>query len=124
MRLFYILLISVLISIVSSAQMCDDIINATSYEECKNYKLPDGTQYCCYFYVDMEYKGDRSVQKRCAALTEEQFRIKDSKIEQTKIDLESRGYKVYDMKIECGQLSHYRNYSQYFLFALILLLLN
>ena len=125
MKVLYSLLIFALIVIVTSIELCGTI-QGSSYDECKSYELPPGKQHCCYLYYSAEKQEKNEENKYCYPASEEEY--KDTKkFEENFIrQMESKGYKVNEIKLDCGQQTPSTSNGQYiqFPFAFLLLFLN
>ena len=131
MKLFTSLLIFALISSTFSAQLCDGSISGSSYNECKNYALPEGQnyKYCCYLHASAVIQEKKEVINSCGPITEEQYKNIDELCAQEKKRMEEQGAKDVVVELDCGQKTtpvpaSTGGYIQSSILALLFLLFN
>ena len=70
MKIFQLLLVSLIIYFCYSTTVCDIDDSATSQKDCKDRELAEGDKYCCYFEGSVE----GHAYKACLSLSEADYK--------------------------------------------------
>ena len=86
----------------SNKSYCYDKTSASSSDDCKDLKVSEDGNHCCYLYGKAEYKGETSESERCIEITNEDYDNIDDYIDKVKDNAEKAGGKVKKYEIDCN----------------------
>ena len=86
----------------SNKSYCYDKTSASSSDDCKDLKVSEDGNHCCYLYGKAEYEGKTSESERCIEITNEDYDNIDDYIDNAKDSAEKAGGKVKKYEIDCN----------------------
>ena len=122
MKLFNVLFIFALISIVPSTPICPCVIGG-GYEKCKTCEVDFDKQYCCGLSYSYSISGVTTEVKTCYPMSVKDLIQMDKVKEEISTDIIISILPPFDIKIDCGQSTPNGIYIRFSVFFLIILLL-